>query len=417
MKRVAIVVQRSHESIAGGSESLALQYATLLSEAYRVDVLTTTALDIPTWANALPEGVERHAANINIHRFRVTLGRTSYWFNLNTRLQKDFELYKLGREGLAEGARLPWSLALQEEYIRRQGPHSAPLMKFLRERWPDYQAIIFVTYLYPTTYFGLLEIPVGRGLIVPTLHDEQPAYLSAYKYMVRRARKLIWLTEAERRLGLELWGDMPGQVTAMSIETNLREPAQESVPYLLYCGRVDPNKGCPELFDYFSRFKKEFPSELRLILIGEKTMSLPEHDDIEFRGFVEHEEKFRLMAGATVFVTPSRNESFSIVTLEAMGQRTPVLANGDCEVLFDHVTQSNAGRLFNDYESFAVALKEMLSKADELTEMGRRGRDYIVSRYGRKQVQKSLMEAVESCAESQEAKGEDFTVAAKPVSL
>lgn len=406
MKRVAIVVQRCHESIAGGSESLAWQYATLLSESYEVDVLTTTALDIPTWSNALQAGVERPARGLNIHRFPVTMGRTSYWFNLNARLQKDFELYKLGRDTHAQGARLPWSLPLQEEYIRRQGPYSEPLVKFLRARWMDYQAIILVTYLYPTTYCGIFEIPKGRALIVPTLHDEQPAYLSAYKYMVRRARKLIWLTEAERRFGLELWGDLPGQVVSMSIETGLRAPLERSHPFLLYCGRVDPNKGCPELFDYFLRFKREFPSDLRLVLIGEKTMSLPEHKDIEFLGFVETEEKFRLMAGAKLFLMPSRNESFSIVTLEAMGQETPVLANGDCEVLVDHLTQSRAGKLYNDYESFAVALKEMLSKDDALAAMGRSGREYITSRYERGQIQKLLVEAVESCREE---KGEEMS--------
>jgi glycosyltransferase involved in cell wall biosynthesis len=407
MKRVAIVVQRSHESIAGGSEALAMQYAELLSDAYAVDVLTTTALDIPTWANALPEGLELRAdSRIRVRRFRVTIGRTSYWFNLNTRLQKDFELYKVGRAGLKEGARLPWSLPLQEEYIRRQGPYSEPLMKYLRERWADYQSVIFVTYLYPTTYFGLLEIPQGRGLVVPTLHDEQPAYLSAYKYMVRRAGSLIWLTEAERRFGLELWGELPGRVVAMSIDTALREPARAATAYLLYCGRVDPNKGCPELFDYFSRFKQEFPSPLRLVLIGEKTMALPERADIEFRGFVEHEEKFRLMAGAKIFVTPSRNESFSIVTLEAMAQRTPVLANGDCEVLADHVTDGRAGALFNDYESFRLRLNEMLSDDAALLEMGRAGHDYTVSKYEREQVRQSLIEAVEACAENRVGAGE-----------
>lgn len=402
MKRVAIVVQRSHESIAGGSEALAMQYAALLREAYEVDVLTTTALDIPTWSNALPEGTERFAPNINVRRFRVTLGRTSYWFNLNTRLQKDFDLHKINREGLSRGLRLPWSIPLQEEYIIRQGPYSEPLLKFLRERWSDYQSIIFVTYLYPTTYCGLFGIPTGRALVVPTLHDEQPAYLSAYKYMVRRARKVIWLTEAERRFGLELWGDLPGEVVAMSIETGLREPAVAETPYLLYCGRVDPNKGCPELFDYFTRFKKEFPSDLRLVLIGEKTMQLPEAADIEFRGFAEHEEKFQLMGGASLFLMPSRNESFSIVTLEAMGQRTPVLACGDCEVLVDHVSLSGAGRLYKDYESFRAALLEMLADDEGLREMGRAGREYILSKYDRERVKSALIEAVEECAGDRE---------------
>jgi glycosyltransferase involved in cell wall biosynthesis len=413
MNRVAIVVQRSHESVAGGSEALAWQYATLLSETYEVDVLTTTALDITTWANELPEGVES-LGRVNLRRFAVGRGRDSYWVNLHARLLMDFKAYGLVRPRSPEEMRyLPWSLPLQEEFIARQGPYSVPLLKFLKESWMDYRAIIFVTYLYPTTYFGLLQIPARRGLVVPTLHDEPPAYLSAYKYMMRRASGVIWLTEAERRLGSELWGDLSGSVVAMSIDDGLREPAPSLSPFLLYCGRIDTNKGCEELFDYFLRFKKEHPSKLRLILTGQKTMPLPDDPDIEFRGFVGAEEKFRLMAGAKVFVMPSRNESFSIVTLEAMGQRTPVLASGGCEVLVDHLKQSRAGLLYDDYESFARALHSILSDESRMREMGRAGRDYIVSRYETEQVRKALIDAVESCAGSALEKDEEAALASR----
>ena len=119
----------------------------------------------------------------------------------------------------------------------------------------------------------------------------------------------------------------------MSVETGLRKPAELSSPYLLYCGRIDPNKGSQELFEYFLEFKKAFPSDLRLTLTGKDDMPVPSHPDIEFLGFVSEEEKLSLMAGAKVFVMPSGNESFSIVTLEAMAQRTPVLASGKSEVL------------------------------------------------------------------------------------
>ena len=67
-----------------------------------------------------------------------------------------------------------------------------------------------------------------------------------------------------------------------------------------------------------------------------------------------------LMAGATIYVMPSGRESFSIVTLEAMAQRTPVLASGVSEVLVDHITQSGAGKIYRDYESFAARLSRCL---------------------------------------------------------
>jgi glycosyltransferase involved in cell wall biosynthesis len=398
MNKVAIVVQRCHQSVVGGSESLAWQYATLLREIYHVDVLTTTAIDISDWANALPEGVEK-VEGVNIHRFRVTGGRTASWGRLLERLLKDYEEYDIGRAAMPEHTRyLPWSLALQEEFIRKQGPYSEPLMQFLRRRWSDYKAIIFVTYLYPTTYFGLSQIPKYSGLIAPTLHDEPTARLTAFKHAAQRARSIVWLTDAERRVGLDLWGNLPGRVIAMSVETGLRKPAELAAPYLLYCGRIDPNKGSRELFEYFVEFKKAFPSDLRLLLTGKDDIPVPSHPDIEFLGFVSEEEKLSLMAGAKVFVIPSRNESFSIVTLEAMAQRTPVLASSKSEVLVDHIKSSGAGRVYEDYESFAATLHEMLSH-EKRVELGNLGREYAVSRYRPEYVRESLKAAVESCVE------------------
>ena len=61
MNKIAIIVQRCHESVVGGSEAHAWQYATLLKNDFHVDVLTTTAVDAATWSNVLPEGIELDA--------------------------------------------------------------------------------------------------------------------------------------------------------------------------------------------------------------------------------------------------------------------------------------------------------------------------------------------------------------------
>ncbi|MDQ2974168.1 MAG: glycosyltransferase [Acidobacteriota bacterium] len=395
MNRVAIVVQRCHESIVGGSESLAWQYANLLKDAYEVDVLTTTALETSDWANILPEGVEIKDG-IRIRRFPVTIGRSPYWSLLHDRLWAEYPHRVLGKRPIPNPRYLKWSLSFQEEFIRTQGPYSTPLLDFLSQKWSEYKTIIFVTYLYPTTYFGLLQIPKNYAFLAPTLHDEPTAYLSAYKHAAHRARSIIWLTDAERRVGSNLWGELPGQVVSAGIETALHQPAKLSKPYLLYCGRIDPNKGCRELFDYFIRFKSEFPSELSLVLAGKNDVSIPNHPDIEFRGFVPADEKYSLMAGATLFVMPSRNESFSFVTMEAMAQQTPVLASSGSEVLVDHITRSGAGRIYNDYMSFAATLAEMLSDDRKLQDMGSKGRDYVVSKYQPKHIHAALTRTIEN---------------------
>jgi len=393
MSRVAIVVQRCHADVVGGSETLAWHYAQLLSDAYQVDVLTTTAIDTSVWANTLPAGPETKDG-VRIVRFPVTIGRSRYWSALHDRLTEEFGPLVPTRN--QDVPQLHWTIALQEDLVRHQGPYSEPLLRYINENWRDYRAIIFITYLYPTTYFGLQQLPAGRALFAPTLHDELPAYLPAYKYAARHARELVWLTAAEQRVGQKLWGDLPGRIVSMAIETNVREPQWAPVPYLLYSGRVDPNKGCVQLFDYFITFKKTHPSQLRLIITGKDDIPIPQHEDIDFRGFVSAEEKFRLMSGAMLFVSPSPNESFSIVTLEAMAQNTAVLANNASTVLADHIKDSGAGRVYSDYQTFAHALSELSANEELLTNMGQRGRDYVLSRYQTEIVRQSLIASIES---------------------
>jgi glycosyltransferase involved in cell wall biosynthesis len=244
----------------------------------------------------------------------------------------------------------------------------------------------------------MLQVPRDFTLFVPTLHNEEPAYLSLYEHAARRNRRLIWLTEAEKRLSHRLWGELPGRVIGMQIDTEPRSPARNRAPYLLYCGRIDPNKGCEQLFEYFVKFKQDHPSDLQLVLAGKDDIPIPRHDDIEYRGFVSADAKFSLMAGATAFAMPSARESFSIVTLEAMAQQTPVIGNEASDVIADHLRRSNGGKLYRDYPSFAQGLKELISQPEKAKQMGANGREYVLQNYQPERIRRDLIEVIESCS-------------------
>jgi glycosyltransferase involved in cell wall biosynthesis len=393
MKKIAIVVQRCHPNVVGGSEALAWQYASMLKEDFEIEILTTTAIDIATWSNKLSEGLDI-IDGIRVHRFSVSVGRSSYWHELHQKLLEHFKREKNLSNNFFP---IPWSTALQEEFIRHQGPHSKDMVQFIQSNWEKYATVIFVTYLYPTTYFGIQQVPRSNFILVPTLHDEAPAYLNVYKYMARKAKNIIWLTEAEKELSNNLWGKLSGQVIAMSIDTQLYTPAKTTYRYILYSGRIDENKGCKELFEAFIRFKQENPSSLRLILTGKSELQIPDYPDIEYRGFVSPEEKFQLMAGASAFVMPSALESFSIATLEAMAQKTPVIVNSLCSVLADHIKLSNGGGTFINYHTFSCALKEILNDTQTSEAMGISGRNYVLSNYSYDVVRQRLVDLVNQC--------------------
>ncbi len=395
MKKIAIVVQRCHKDVVGGSESEAWHYANLLKEYFEVHILTTAAIDTDKWDNILSEGDESKDG-ICIKRFKVTQGRADYWIEIYGRLVNEFKNLKLNKPDLKASERLiRWPAALQEEFIYKQGPYSSGLMDFLTKEGSSYKAVIFFTYLYPTTYFGIYNTPGNKIIFVPTLHNEAPAYLSAYKYMAKRARSILWNTRAESQFGISLWGELPKSIVGVNVNTKEFAPADLDFPYLLYCGRIDVNKGCFQLVDYFLKYKKDHQSGLRLVFTGSDGIGLPDSPGILFKGFVSEVEKLQLMSGADIFVMPSPNESLSIVTLEAMAQRTPVLASSGSKVIVDHIKNSRGGIIYNDYDSFKDSINSMLKDKSKRISMGVNGRRYVVSNYGFRKIQKMLREEVE----------------------
>jgi len=395
MKKLAIIVQRYHENVIGGSESEAWHYANLLKRSYEVDILTTTAVDFGKWDNILDEGDEIRD-EICIKRFNVSQGRADYWSEIHKQLVDEFNRIKSRSTTKPAMELIEWPIPLQEEFIYKQGPYSDDLMSFLSQKSWQYKAVIFLTYLYPTTYFGMYNVPRHKILFVPTLHDEPPAYLSVYKYMARRPRIILWNTDSEYRFGRLLWGELPGCVIGMGVETKKFPPAKLNFPYILYCGRIDINKGCIQLIDYFLKYKKDCPSDLRLILTGDSKIKIPSSKDIVFKGSVCEVEKYKLMSGANIFIMPSPNESFSIVTLEAMAQETPVLASDGSEVIVDHIKRSGGGLLYNDYESFKTGINFLLEGKDKIRKMGEKGRKYVEENYNVKNIFIKLRSEIET---------------------
>jgi glycosyltransferase involved in cell wall biosynthesis len=384
--RVGVVVQRCHASAVGGSEALAWQYARMLAQRHEVEVLTSTATEHVRWDDALPAGVEVREG-IAIRRFPVVIGRTPYW---------DALYHRLPAAG-AVGA-TAWTEALQDEFIRFQGPWCPALVDWLRAQAGAYDAVVFCTYLYATTYFGLRAVPAAKAILVPTLHDEPAAHLPVFRRLYAGGADCIWLTDAERRIAERIWGRGDGEVLGMAVEqTAPAEPEVRERPYFLYCGRIEAGKGCDDLLQAFERMPGR--ERASLVFTGADHLGLPDAPGIEYLGFVDEDRKRALMAGAAAFVMPSRYESFSIVTLEAMAQRTPVLVNGACEVLRDHVRASGGGMCYDAPQEMPAMMASLLGASrDERARMGAAGRAYVIDRYREEIVRERLLRRIDAVA-------------------
>ena len=394
MKRVAIISPRCHEKLVGGAEALAWQYADLLKTHYQVDLLTTTASDYVTWANDLPPGEELREG-VRIHRFQVARERGTYFHDLHRRLLARFQTRHDNPRWLT------WSDALQDEFVRTQGPCSPGLVEHLATRGAQYCALLFVTYLYPTTVEGVQALDHRRWALVPTLHDEALGHFDVIAAMARNAPRLLWNTSAERRLGARLWGVERGELVSMAVATERHAAHVQDRPYLLYCGRIDTHKGCAMLIEAFTDYQRRTRSNLQLILTGADQLGVRDSEHVRCLGFVEERRKFELMAGALAFVHPSAHESLSIVLLEAMAQGTPGIVNGQCEVLADHVKDSGSGWIFHDPAQLHAAIDAALAQdAAQREQQAARARAYVIDNYDCAAVRARLIAEVEALAAS-----------------
>src|ERR1041384_3519672 len=133
------------------------------------------------------------------------------------------------------------------------------------------------------------------------------------------------------------------------------------------------------MFDYFIRWKKEFGSAHKLVLLGKEVMPVPFHDDIIHLGFVDEEQKWAAMNACDWLIAPSPYESLSIVLLETWSVGRPALVNGACAVLVRHCQESNGGLWYKNFEEWSAALGTVDEKNKEV--LGRQGRAYVRRHY------------------------------------
>ena len=390
--RILYSVQRYGEEIVGGSETACRLFAeNLVHRGHDVTVLTSCALSYVDWADHYPEG-ETFINGVRVVRLPIEHVRDSEKFaELHTAILRDPSRSTTGE---------------QYEWLDAMGPvlqhHSIELMKWAKQA----DVAVFMTYLYPTTVFGLSilagEIPV---ILQPTAHDEPPAYIPIFRRLFHSADSFLFLTEEERDVVSRIHHIEPvGRVAGigMDLSQEIRDGKKfryqfdlDDDPYIVYVGRLDTFKGVAELMRYFVEFKGRNPSNLRLVLAGEQVMELPQIEDIRHVGFLTDDEKADAISGSVALVQPSPFESFSIVLCEAWLQSRPVLVQGYSEVLTGQARRSEGGLPYNGFAEFEECLLRLLNDSSLADELGANGRRYVLNNYDWDVVIKRFEETVE----------------------
>jgi glycosyltransferase involved in cell wall biosynthesis len=373
--RLLFVVQRYGAEVCGGAEQHAREFASrLAARGHQVEVLTSCAVDYLDWANAYPPG-DTTIDGVLVHRLPVVRPR-------------DNELFAaLSSRVFACPVRV--APHLQHEWIRQQGPYLPQMSSWLAERSPGFDVNIFFTYLYFTTLSGL-EHAAHPRILHPTAHDEPMLSLRVFDRVFELPDGFAFGTEEEAALVRRRFGvSRPSQVTGIGIE--LDTPGDAAAfrsthglgerPYVAYVGRLDPNKGAVELFEYFTAYKRRRPGPLALVMIGQEVATLPRHPDVVRTGFVDGPTKDAGLRGALLLMQPSYFESFSMVLHEAWADRVPALVQSRCDVLVGQSRRSGAGLPYRGYAEFEASLDLLLGDDALRRRMGEAGRAFVEREY------------------------------------
>ena len=369
---LAIVVQRYGPEVTGGSEALARAVAERLQGAYEVSVFTTCARDYVTWRNELPEGAETQGG-VRVRRFPSDEERDLASFNAFSDRIYD----------------RPHQDADEIEWLCRQGPNVPRLVEALKAEKDRFAAILFFTYLYYPTYWGLKAAP-ERSILVPTTHDEPALRLGVFREVFALPKAFAFLTPPEADLVRSRFalGDRPTVVAGIGIDDG-PAPDVEAFkihhdvrgPYALYAGRIDAGKGCAEMIAFYDRYRRSCRGACELLLIGNLAMPQPRSPGVRTLGFVSEAEKRAALAGASAVVCSSPYESLSISLLEAMALETPVLANARSPVLLDHCRRSNAGLFYASADEFVEAVDLLVREPALRRRLGANGLRYVDAEY------------------------------------
>jgi glycosyltransferase involved in cell wall biosynthesis len=370
--RLGLVIQRYGAEVVGGAELHCRWVAEHLAERHRVEVLTTAATDYLTWHNVLEPGLSE-LNGVVVRRFPVVRER---------RLERfDPVANKVCFAAHTDEEERQW--------LEEHGPVCPDLIGYLRRHEAEYDALVFFSYRYWTTYFGMQVAP-HKSLLVPTAEHDRVIYLRLFGPFFRLPAAIAFNTPEERDLIERATGNsgLRGDVVGTGIERPAFVPVDEVTPrldllgdYLVYVGRIEPEKGCAVMIDHFLRWQRETRANMTLALFGRGTLTVAENAHVRLMGVVPDGDKLAAIARARALVMPSRHESLSMVVLEAWMMQRPVLVNGDCEVLRGQVLRANGGLYYRRYEEFAAALDLLLAEPALADALGRQGYAYFQDNY------------------------------------
>ncbi len=183
------------------------------------------------------------------------------------------------------------------------------------------------------------------------------------------------------------------------------ERIQVAPAQLLFWGRVEEEKGLPELFAALNKVAKKF-TNVKLTLVGEgnrlqeyktRVADLGLVDHVEFTGWLNNQEIQTLAAKSSIGIFPSRIESFGLSVVEAMATGLPVIAARGGAVP-ENIEDGMTGTLVpvNDPDALAECINKALENSASSEIMAKAAKSAVQQKFSWDRAADSMIEIYEN---------------------
>lgn len=385
---------------AGGAEVAARSLAEqLVQRGFAVQVLTTCCRSPfeSWWRNTLADGIET-INGVLVRRFPVDQQGEEIYHDVNYRIVHGMDIDEVS----------------QRQFVQHS-INSEALIEYAKQHTEGH-LVIGMPYTQGLIYC-LIQALQGRASIIPCFHDEPQLQWITTAEMLQWSRRILFLSVPEKKvtiqhyghrigrrlvesevigLGVELPTEVEKSLAGPSTAEKIRQQYQLPQNFFVYVGRKDLGKNILLMIKYFKNYCHLRKDERSLVFLGGGDASLvPLGDPFIDLGFLPEADKYSIISHSKGLINLSKNESFSLVLMEAWLCGVAVIVHQDCEVTTGHCLKSQGGISIASCEEFNAAL-QTLSDKDISQKLARSGKRYVRSQYSWDCVIDRFLRAIES---------------------
>jgi glycosyltransferase involved in cell wall biosynthesis len=193
-------------------------------------------------------------------------------------------------------------------------------------------------------------------------HRLRKLFFYAATYSFLKSAKSIFLATEQELSQLPKYLQRKGNIVGLGIDTRdrqTRDLANSSQTFnLLYMGRIAKKKRLDIALQAFALASKKSELKMNFIVCGsgeerdmaqlkELVVALHIEAEVEFRGWVDFNEKQQAFQESDCFILTSEDENFAIAAAEALAHGVPCILSSNV-ALASLVTKHNAGIVFRE---------------------------------------------------------------------